>query len=382
MVPGMDAAAFRSRFPALEGTVYLASCSLGARSIDLDAALTRMLDTMAEPGVPWPQFEAQVSEARARFAALIGARPDQIAIVPNASIGAYQVASALEWASRPTVVTTVAEFPSVAHVWLAQRPRGARVVYVREREDTVRAGDYLAEIDARTGLVSIPLVTYRSGARLPVADVAAAAHGAGARVFVDAYQAAGVVPVDVTELGCDYLVSGTLKYLLGLPGVAFLYVRSPSDADRAPRLTGWYGRVDPLAFDPQRLDFPDEARRLETGTPAVPALYTANAGMALLNRLDRRAVQRHVASLVAYAAGQLAAQGERLQLPVAPADRGAHVALIDANAPALAAWLASRRIVVSPRCDVARLSFHYYNTTADVDAVCAGIARYRRTRPD
>ena len=130
-----------------------------------------MLEAMAEHGAPWGQFEEQVGEARRRFATLIGARPDQIAVVPNASVGAYQVASTLPWARRPKLVTTVAEFPSVAHVWLAQRPRGAEVVYVGEGDGTVLAADYLAAVDERTGLASIPLTTYRNGARLPVADV-------------------------------------------------------------------------------------------------------------------------------------------------------------------------------------------------------------------
>jgi len=378
-VPGLDPANFRTRFPMLERTVHLASCSLGARSTDLDAALTRMLEAMAEHGAPWRQFEEQVAEARRRFATLIGARPDQIAVVPNASVGAYQVASTLPWARRPKLVTTVAEFPSVAHVWLAQRPRGAEVVYVGERDGTVPAADYVAAVDERTGLVSIPLTTYRNGARLPVAGVVAAAHAAGARVFVDAYQAVGVEPVDVLELGCDYLVAGAMKYLLGLPGVAFLYARSGSAGDLAPQLTGWFGRVDPFAFDPHTLDFPDQARRFETGTPAVPALYAANAGLALIGGLDVHAVRRHVAALVAYAADRLTDQGERLCMPTDPAARGAHVALADPNPLALADWLAARRIVVSPRGNVARLSFHYYNNADDVDIALEEIKQYRRT---
>ena len=266
----------------LERTVYLATCSLGARSNDLDTALARMLEAMVGRS-PWHCFEQQVREARWRFARLIGAHPDQVAVIPNASVGAYQVASTFDWSRRSKLITTDLEFPSVAHVWLAQRSRGVQVEYVPERTCSVSAEDYLRKLDVHTGLVSVPLATYRNGARLPVADVAAAAHHVGARVFVDAYQAVGVVPLDVDALKCDFLVAGAMKYLLGLPGVAFLYARSPSDTDCAPTLTGWFGRVDPMSFDPRHLDFPDEARRFETGTPDVPALYAANAGMALIS---------------------------------------------------------------------------------------------------
>ena len=371
---------FRTRFPMLQQSAYLASCSLGARSSDLDAALTRMLEAMSHQGAPWGQFEDQVCEARVRFATLIGARPEQVAVVPNASVGAYQVASTREWQRRPKIVTTLAEFPSVAHVWLAQRPRGAEVVYVPERDGAVLASDYLACIDDRTGLVSVPLTTYRSGVRLPVAEISAAARFFGARVMVDAYQALGVEPVNVDELGCDYLVGGAMKYLLGLPGVAFLYARSALETDRPPELTGWFGRIDPLAFDPCTLDFPQEARRFETGTPAVPALYAANAGLALIAELDLHEVRRHVSSLVAQAVDELAGQGERLSMPGGSAPRGAHVAFVEPQADTMASWLGARGVVVSPRGNVVRLSFHGYNTAADVARACEEIRAYRATR--
>jgi len=353
---------FRARFPALADSVYLASCGLGARSLDLDAALATMLDTMA-----WPAFEAQVTQARQRFAALVGATEEEIAVVPNASTGAFQVASTVDWTRRPELVATAAEFPSLSHVWLAQRARGADVLAV--------PADRLSDaVSARTALVSVPLVTYQDGALLPVADVAAAAHAVGARVFVDAYQAVGVVPVDVSELDCDYLVAGTLKYLLGLPGLAFLYVRGGLTDDLPPQLTGWFGRVDPYAFDGTTLDFPATARRFETGTPAVPACYAANAGLWLIGGQDPEALWQHVSDLVAKAAGTLAEQGEQVRTPPA---RGAHVAFDDEHPRELADWLAERHIVVSPRGGAVRLSFHHYNNDDDVAAVCAAIATYR-----
>jgi selenocysteine lyase/cysteine desulfurase len=368
-------AAFRARFPMLTHTTYLASCSLGARSSQLDVAMARMLDTMT--GVaPWPAFEEQSTLARRRFAALVGARADQIAIVPNASVGAYQVASCLDWARRPGVVTSTAEFPSVAHVWLAQRRRGAVVTYA----GAPTAADYLAAVDRRTALVSVPMVTYRDGVLPPLAEITAAAHAAGARVFVDAYQAVGVLPVDVAELDCDFLVAGASKYLLGLPGVAFLYVRSAGSTDLDPSLTGWFGRVDPFAFDPRGLTFPERASRFETGTPAVPALYAANAGMELVGALDPRAVRAHVSALTDRACRLLREQGESVRTPDDPAARGAHIAVRDADPAALAGWLAGRGTVVSPRGDVVRLAFHHYNSVEDVDEACAQLRAYRGRR--
>jgi selenocysteine lyase/cysteine desulfurase len=373
-VTSPEPARFRRHFPVLGSLVYLASCSLGAPSTEAGESLAGMFRDMSRPRSAWQAFEEQMDGARRRFAALIGARTDEVALVPNASVGAYQVASGMNWRRRPGVVTTRAEFPSVAHVWLAQRANGAQVRFA----DQPRAASYLAAIDEPASLVSVPLVTYQDGARLPVAQIASAAHAAGARVFVDAYQALGTQPVRVADLGCDYLVGGSMKYLLGLPGAAFLYRRSGLSEKVAPQLTGWFGRRDPFAFDPAALDFADGARRFETGTPAVPALYAANAGMDLIAGLDLAEVRTHIETLSGYAIGRLAEAGESVRLRDDPGDRGAHIALADPNAARTGAWLAERGIAVSPRGDVLRLSIHYYTSAGDIDAVCEQLKAYRQ----
>ncbi len=373
------ASRFRDGFPVLESTVHLASCSLGARSSALEDALARMLDAIGSGASAWERFEREVERCREGFAALIGADPGQIALLPNASIGAYQVASTLSLGRRGTVVTTDREFPSIAHVWLAQRRRGMRVRFVDTPYDATAqrlAAAYDDAVDATTALVSVPLVTYDHGLLLPVAEIARRAHARGARVFVDAYQAAGVVALDVGELGCDYLVAGAQKYVLGLPGLAFLYVRDGAQGELEPSLTGWFGRVDPFAFDARRLDFAAGARGLETGTPDVAAVYAANAGLGLLATVGAGAVARHVEALGEAARERLAERGERLASPDVRR-RGAHLAIRDASPPRLAAWLAERAIHVSPRGSLVRVAFHLYNTDEDVVMLCEAIDEYR-----
>lgn len=369
---------FRQRFPVLSDSVHLASCSQGALSDSLASALLEFQATLREYGAPWDRWMTEVETARTLFAERIGASPDEIAIVSCASSAAYQVASTQQWRDRPRIVTTDMEFPSVAHVWLAQRPFGAEVVHVPDHDGVVDAEDYVAAIDERCGLVSVPLVSYRNGARLPAKEVIRAAHAAGARTFVDAYQAAGVEQISVGDLGCDYLTSGSLKYLLGIPGIAFLYARNGLRDAVPPAHTGWFGRVEPFAFDPRHLDYPQQARRFETGTPAIPAAYGAVAGMRLLAGLDQEAVQEHVAKLALSLHERLHAIGEELGSPTDPTLRGPQVAVRDVQPEALAAYLGERRIFTSPRGHLLRLSLHYYNTPDDIDAVVNAIRAYRR----
>lgn len=371
-------AEFRSQFPGLSDTVHLASCSQGALSEQLSGELFEFQHTIREYGAPWDLWMAKVEQARALFADLIDASPDEIAVVPSASAGAYQIASTLAWASRPELVTTDLEFPSVAHVWLAQRDRGARVVFAEEHAGQVTPEAYAAAAGEHTALVSVPLVSYRNGFRFDVKQVADAAHAAGARVFVDAYQGLGVEPVSVADLDCDYLVSGSLKYLLGISGIAFVYVRGGVTDQVDPPATGWFGRRNPFAFDPRSLDYPTTARRFEAGTPSIPSAYGAVAGMRLLAGLDAKTVREHVTDLTGRLTTELLASGETLESPTDDVRRGPQVALRDPDPDALGAYLKERRIVCSPRGSVLRISLHYYNDASDIDAVLHTIADYRR----
>jgi selenocysteine lyase/cysteine desulfurase len=371
-------AEFRARFPALADSVHLASCSHGALSDSLISALFEYQHSMREHGAPWDRWMGEVDKARAMFARLINADYDEIAVVPSASNGAFQVASTQDWGQRPRLVTTDVEFPSVAQVWLAQRSAGAEVLHVADRDGIIYAADYDAAIDDRTGLVSVPLISYRNGLRLPARTVVEQAHSHGARAFVDAYQGAGVEPIDVRELDCDYLISGTLKYLLGVPGLAFLYVRADLVDAMPPTQTGWFGRVNPYELNAHDVDYPAHARRFESGTPSIPAAFGAVAGMSLLESVDSKTIAAHIADLGQQLHDSLTDVGESLGSPADPELRGPMVAVIDPDPNRLAEYLASKRIVASPRGDVVRLSLHYFNNADDLATVTKAIADYRR----
>ncbi|MEU8775818.1 aminotransferase class V-fold PLP-dependent enzyme [Streptomyces sp. NPDC048606] len=376
--PGsLDPAAFRERFPVLRRLTHLSSCSLGAPSTDVEESLRAVFGAMYRTASPWPEWEVEIDDARARLAGLLGAKPADVAVVPHATQGAYLAVCTADLVRRPRLVVSAEDFPTIAHVALAQRRLGAEVVFVPagEPEEVVRG--YAEAIDERTSLVFLPSTTFLRGVRLPVARIAALAHASGARVFVDAYQSVGVEPVDVAAWDVDYLVTGSQKYMLGVPGLAFLYVRPGLADEREPLLTGWFGRVDPDAFDPYTLDFADGARRLETGNHAVPAAYAAAAALRLLERADPARVRRHVAGLTARAAALLTEAGETLAGPSDPRDRGAHLALCDPDPQALSAWLVSRDVRIAPRGAFARISFHHFNNEDDVDLVCAQIRAYR-----
>jgi len=359
------------RLPA--GRTHLSGCSLPPRWRGIDEAMASMLHAMADDPAPWHGFEAEVELSRQRFAELVNASADQIAVLPTATVAAYQVATAQDW-SRPQILGTDEDFPSISQLLQAQQVRGARLDFVPDPLSLDSWQEFLSE---RTGLVSVPLVTYRHGVCTPVAELCRLAAAAGARTFVDAYQGAGVVPIDVEELGCDYLVAGASKYLLGLPGVAFLYCREPGAIRRPPELTGWMGRVPPNNFDPRCAEVADTARRFEIGTPAIPAVLAVSAGLRLLNEVGVSKVYEHVCRLRERLADGASAAGLPLVGFRPGRPHGAHLAFAMPDPGATADRLAARGVSVSPRGDVVRVAMHLYNTDADIDRVLECLAAQR-----
>lgn len=366
---GLTPDTFRARFPLLARRVYVNSCSQGALSLDVEGALAAFTRSWHEDGSPWDQWVAEVERLRAAFAATVGADEDEVAIMPSASAAIGAIATALRFdGERRGVVLGEFEFPTLAHIWLAQHRRGASIAWARAHGDALGVDAYAAQIDERTLIVPVTHVCFRNGYRLDVPRLAALCRERGAYVMLDDYQRTGTAPLDVHALGVDFMVTGALKYLLGPSGVAFLYVRRALIERLEPLVTGWFGRVDPFAFSLAPLDWSPSARRFEAGTPPVPNAYAAMAGIALLQSIGLDAVERLVSGLVGRFADGARARGFDVATPADPARRGPLVVVRSTDAGELVRRLAARGIIASARGTGLRVSFHAYNNDDDVDA--------------
>ena len=371
----MNPDAFRTRFPLLASRVYVNSCSQGALSVDVEAAIGRFTESWHAQGSPWDEWISEVERLRVAFAETIGASADEIAIMPSASAAIAAIATALPFdAGRRTVVLGEFEFPTMAHVWLAQEKRGARIAWVRARGDTLPVERYEALINDQTLVVPVTHVCFRNGYRLDVPRVAALARERGAYIFLDDYQRTGTGPIDVHALGVDFMVTGALKYLVGPSGVAFLYVRRDRVQGLEPLVTGWFGRVDPFAFSVDRLDWSATARRFETGTPPVPNVYAARAGLELLRAVGLEPIEQQVSRLVERFVRGARTRGYDVATPDDPARRGPLVVVRSSDAAELVRRLDRRGIIASSRGSGLRVSFHAYNSEQDVDAVLDALA--------
>jgi selenocysteine lyase/cysteine desulfurase len=357
----------RSRFRIFDRKIYLNTCSQGALSDAVEAGFEGYLASWHEQGSPWECWVEHYEAARTAFAEFINASPDEVAIVTSVSAGINSVASALHFRERPKVVMGEFEFPTMGHVWLGQRARGADVQFVSAEGNRIPIGQYERAIDRHTLIVPLTHVCFKNGFRSEVGAVTEVAHDRGAFVMLDDYQDCGTRPVDVKAMDLDFYLTGTLKYLLGPPGLAFLYVRKDLIPSLTPSVTGWFAQANPFVYNPQLFELSPTARRFESGTPSIPNVYGAVPGFQLLRKIGMDEVARHIGSLTQQL---LRSAGEMDIITKTPADSsGPLVVLQSRNSTLIVQKLAQSGIVASNRHDGLRISFHVYNTTDDVDAV-------------
>jgi len=365
---------FRSRFPIFGRRIYVNSCSQGALSLDVEAAIHEYTASWHEGGSPWELWVEKVEELRGVFAASIGADRDEIAVMPSASGGINAVASSLDFhGGRAGVTMGEFEFPTMAQVWLAQQRRGAVVQWARAAGDRLDVDAYARVVDARTLIVPATHVCFRNGHKTDIAALTELCHSRGAYVFLDDYQRTGSGPIDVHALGVDFMVTGCLKYLLAAAGVGFLYVRRDLIERLEPTVTGWFGRINPFAFRIDAIDWSSTASRFESGTPPVPSAYAALGGLSLLNRIGYDVVGSHIDRLVERYRAAADASGFVVRTPAEPARRGPLVVVESLDGPQMVSRLAARGVVASCRGNGLRVSFHAYNNEEDVDAVVSAL---------
>ncbi|HXR64569.1 MAG TPA: aminotransferase class V-fold PLP-dependent enzyme [Ktedonobacteraceae bacterium] len=332
----------------------------------------------------WEGWIAEVEGARTAFATLLGTVPANIAVGTSVSQLVSSVASALATSekipfTRRRIVSSVADFPGVVHAWLALRAQGWQIELLEADErNCVGAERFYAALKQDTALLSVPHVGYTNGALLDLPALADAAHARGSLVFVDAYQSLGTIPLNVQASAVDFLAAGTLKYLCGTAGIAFLYVHPRVQEQLRPTVTGWFGRQNPFAFDPRQLDYAASASRFDLGTPPVLNAYAARSGIDLLLATGIELIRAQILRLSASASEHAARLGLTINGPLDVSARGATTAIetpSPGHAHQIEVDLRQRAMLVSARGHLVRLAPHGFTHEEEVLATLTAIAQ-------
>jgi kynureninase len=367
----VELAAYRDRFPILEHTTYLINHSLGAMPARVEERAREYARTWAERGIRawaegWWTMPLTVGDQVGR---IIGAPPGSTVMHQNVAVAEAVVLSCFRPVDprRNRVVYEEGNFPSVRYLYQAQPELDVVVV----PDD----GAIVEAIDERTLLVPVSHALFRTGEIQDVEAIVRRAHATGAHVVLDAYQSAGVVPLDVTALGVDFALGGSVKWLLGGPGNGWLYVRPDLAGRLEPTFTGWQAHARPFAFEPE-LEYAEGAARFLTGTPNVPALYAATPGYDVIEEVGVERIREHSLRQTSLLIELLDAEGFAVGSPRSPERRGGTVTVRVPEFEAVHRELAARGILCDFRPDAGlRLGPHFFTTDDELRFAVDQIAR-------
>ncbi len=390
--------AYRDEFPLLTAATYLNTCSLGARSERSRRHLDEFIAGWDSLGARawYRRWLGELDALRGDFGAILGVPGSQISLAASVSAALAVVASTLDplhrgdgaalgrlrdagvpvgAAPRTRVVTTALDFPTIGHQWLARASLGVELVVVPTRDGlTVSLDDLDAAIDERTALVAVGHVFFTSGAMNDLDALSALCRERGALLLIDAYQATGLIPTDLEISDIDLYVSGTLKWLHGGPGTAFLRVRPELWDALLPTTTGWFSSARQFDFAVDALELAADARRYELGTPSVPSAAIARGGTELVREIGVERLGERTRDLGDLLISLADARGLEVRAIRDPDQRGGIVAVGAEDPRSTVNALADEGIIVDFRPGIVRCSPAFYNTEAEVELLVDRLA--------
>ncbi len=377
--PHEDLLAWRAEFPILERTTYLINNSLGAMPRGVHDELATFEREWGERGVRawsegWWEMAATTGDL---LAPLLGVAPGGISMHQNVAVAAAVFLSCFDYpAGRNRIVYTELNFPNLMYLAEGERQKGAEIVVVPSDDGIgVPIERLLAAIDARTRLVPISHTLFRSAYVQDAQAIARRCREVGAVLLLDVYQSTGAVPLELAAWGVDAAVGGSVKWLCGGPGAAYLWVRPDLAETLQPTLTGWQADAEPFAFRTGPIRPADGPWRFLTGTPNVPALYSCRAGYRIVAGIGAGRIRERSLALTGHLMAAAEAAGFALRTPRDPQRRGGTVSIWHEDAERLCRELLARDILCDyrPRAGI-RLSPHFYNTEAECDRAVAALA--------
>ena len=365
-------ATWRKEFPIVDTCTYLVSHSLGAMPRKTAQYLQQFADEWSSRGVrAWHEGWWEIGRTTGDLLApILGVPKGTISMHQNVTVAMAVIGSCFRYdGPRNRIVMTDIEFPSNVYLFNGLRRYGAEIVMVPS-PDTMRTDlqRLLDAIDERTILVPLSYVLFRSAYIQQVAAVIEKAHQVGAHVILDVYQGAGAVPMNIEQLGADFAVGGSVKWLCGGPGAGYLYVRPDLAETLEPGDVGWAAHANPFDFTAAAIEYADAPERFQSGTPNVPSLYSARAGYEIVAEIGVPAIREKSMRLTRRLMDLAKEAGFRINTPESDAERGGAVIVDVPNGKAVADELIRRDVIVDYRPGAGiRMAPHFYNTLEEIE---------------
>jgi selenocysteine lyase/cysteine desulfurase len=367
---------WRAEWFELEDVAYLNAAG--------QAPMPRVSIRAAQAALEWKKYPHKMPEdtyfalpgrVRAHLAEMIGAKPGEIALTTGASTGIAAVAQSYDWRPDDEVLIARGEFPAHQATWLPMQEAGKlRVRVVAPQGRFLTTDDLIDAITPRTRVVSTSLVRFDDGALCDAPRLAAAVHAVGGMLLLDAAQCVGAMPMQVNDLGADFLVASGYKWLLSPFGTGFFWASEARLAEMRPCPAYWMAIENAAEFHKLTggdMKITKEARRWDNPETAnFFNLAPMEASLAFLLRVGVNTVWEHCRSLTAQVVERLPVDRCVLASPAEPKARGQYICVAarkSERTPELYEKLRAAGVFVSLREGALRIAPHLYNNERDND---------------
>jgi cysteine desulfurase / selenocysteine lyase len=367
---------WRNEWYEFEGVTYL--------NLAGNSPIPKVAIKALQTAVEWKKFPQRIPDAaffdvpnrvRTAIAKLISGKPEEIALTTGASTGMSAVAYGLEWKAGDEVLTASGEFPLQYATWKPMEEReGIKITAVKSSGTFHAADDFIASLTPRTRLVSVSHVRFDNGAMIDAAKLAAACHAQGALLLLDVSQSCGAVPMDVTQMGADFLVCAGYKWLLGPFGTGFFWAKHEHIAKMRPGPFYWMAAEGVNNFADLATAPPRPANAAKRWDMAETANYynlaALEGGLELVLRAGAETVAEHNHRLIEQLFERLPKDRCVMASPLERERRGPYgcfQARTAAKTRELHEKLCAKNVITSLREGKIRVSPYLYNTEQDVD---------------
>lgn len=344
-------------------------------SVDVIHALKKYQQSLLKQGNPWEEWAAEVYKACELFSKIIGAKPEEICPHYSASSALISLLSSFRPNGRKKIVTTDLDYPTIGVTLNGLKEYGFEVEIIKNQEGVIDVNEYRKAVDSDTLLVATFHVSALNGFRQNVKEISEICRGEGAYFLIDVYQSIGVEPVDVRKMDVDFLVAGATKFLLGLPGAGFLYVKQEVVDSLRPSAVSWFSQKDPFRFGPEKMDYRKDAKRFEMGTWSVPSMYAAAAGINIIAEIGVNKIYQHVEKIKKHFINLIYDQGFEFFSPIDESVGPTLSVLIGSKSHEVELLMRRRKVITSARGPGLRFAHHFFNSRQDVQKAVGQLSK-------
>ncbi len=373
----MDWQLFRDHFPTTRTWAFLDHAAVAPLPAPCVQAMKEYLDDLAINGVvSFARWDQRLKQIRAAAARLLNADPLDIAFVPNTSTGIGFIAEGFPWRAGDNLITAAEEYPANQYPWMNLSDRGVEVRAIPSRGSRLSIDDVRAAMDDRTRVLSLSAVEFASGFRNDLAALGELCRARGIFFFVDAIQALGVLPLDVSALPIDALAADGHKWLLGPEGAGLFWIRREWVERLHPINVGWNSVLVPHEFSTIDFRLKPHAGRWEGGTYNAAGIVGLGASIDVLLGAGIDRITGRVLALTQYLSERASTVGWQTFSSQTASERSGIVSLVhQLRSPWAVKKLAQERgVIVNVRAGRLRVSPHAYNTPEEIDRLIECLA--------